>query len=88
MDFAQLKKIHEEHDDVNNRVLSAMDCWLKSDPGACWKKVVNALAAIKKIVLACKLKERYCNPESTPVLLPSCKYITGVQLISAFVFFR
>ena len=43
------------------RLLTAMDAWLQSDPKASWKKVVRALMAIRKEVLAQELKEKYCR---------------------------
>ena len=43
------------------RLLAAMDSWLQSDPKASWKKVVRALMAIRKEVLAQELEEKYCR---------------------------
>ena len=43
------------------RLLAAMDSWLQSDPKASWKKVVRALRAIRKEVLAQELEEKYCR---------------------------
>ena len=60
MEFSVLKRIGEDKtDDV--RLLTAMDAWLQSDPKASWKKVVRALRAIRKEVLAQKLKKKYCR---------------------------
>ena len=60
MEFSVLKKIGEDKtDDV--RFLTAMDAWLQSDPKASWKKVVKALRAIRKEVLAQELEEKYCR---------------------------
>ena len=60
MEFSVLKKIGEDKtDDV--RLLAAMDAWLQSDPKASWKKVVRALRAIRKEVLAQELEEKYCR---------------------------
>ena len=58
MDFAVLRKI-DESTNPNIRVLTAMDSWLKSDPNASWNKVVRALKAIKKDVLAQRLENTY-----------------------------
>ncbi|CAI7988637.1 hypothetical protein GBAR_LOCUS27 [Geodia barretti] len=58
MDFAVLRKI-DESTNPNIRVLTAMDSWLKSDPSASWNKVVRALKAIKKDVLAQRLEDTY-----------------------------
>ena len=46
---------------ANVRLLAAMDAWLQSDPKASWKKVVRALRAIRKEVLAQELEEKYCR---------------------------
>ena len=43
------------------RLIAAMDAWLQSDPKASWKKVVRALRAIRKEVLAQQLEEKYCR---------------------------
>ena len=60
MEYSVLKKIGEDKtDDV--RLLAAMDAWLQSDPKASWKKVVRALRAIRKEVLAQELEEKYCR---------------------------
>ena len=58
MDFAVLRKI-DESTSPNIRVLTAMDSWLTSDPNASWNKVVRALKAIKKDVLAQRLEDTY-----------------------------
>ena len=79
MDYTRLRKIQEECDDTNNRMLSAMDCWLKADPGACWMKIVNALVAIKKIVLAKQLKDKYCNTEASPL-----KEVKGSRILVVY----
>ena len=60
MEYSVLKKIGEDKTD-DLRFLAAMDAWLQSDPKASWKKVVRALRAIRKEVLAQKLKEKYCR---------------------------
>ena len=62
VEYSTLKRIKEEHDAISERVLSAMDSWLNSDPEASWMKVVDALIAIEKNVLAKELKEKYCTP--------------------------
>ena len=60
MEFSVLKRIGEDKTD-DLRFLSAMDAWLQSDPKASWKKVVRALRAIRKEVLAQELEEKYCR---------------------------
>ena len=60
MEFPVLKEIGEDKtDDV--RFLTAMDAWLRSDGKASWKKVVRALRAIRKEVLAQELEMKYCR---------------------------
>ena len=58
MEYSVLKKIGEDKTD-DLRFLAAMDAWLQSDPKASWKKVVRALRAIRKEVLAQELEEKY-----------------------------
>ena len=65
MEFADLRKI-DESTSPSIRVLTAMDLWLKTDTKASWKKVVRALRAIKKDVLAQTLEERYCRATPAP----------------------
>ena len=60
MKYPDLLKI-EENRQGSARLLAAMDSWLQSDPKASWKKVVKALRAIRKEVLAQKLKKKYCK---------------------------
>ena len=60
MKYPDLLKI-EETRQGSARLLAAMDAWLQSDPKASWKKVVRALRAIRKQVLAQKLEEKYCR---------------------------
>ena len=60
MKFSVLQKIGETKAD-SVRLLAAMDAWLQSDPKASWKKVVRALMAIRKEVLAQELEEKYCR---------------------------
>ena len=60
MEFSVLKRIGEDMAD-DLRLLTAMDAWLLSDPKASWKKVVGALMAIRKEVLAQELEEKYCR---------------------------
>ena len=59
MEYSVLKKIGEDKTD-DLRLLAAMDAWLQSDPKASWK-VVRALRAIRKKVLAQELKKKYCR---------------------------
>ena len=60
MKFPVLRNIGDTQP-ADVRLLSAMNAWLQSDPKASWKKVVRALRAIRKEVLAQKLEEKYCK---------------------------
>ena len=60
MKFPVLRNI-EDTRPADVRLLSAMDSWLQSDPKASWKKVVRAVRAIRKEVLAQELEEKYCR---------------------------
>ena len=68
MDLALLTDIEREHP-VEERVLYAMKAWLDKDCEASWAKVVSALRAISKNVLAVKMENEYCTakkPMTTP----------------------
>ena len=58
MEYSVLSNI-EDTRPADVRLLAAMNAWLQSDPTASWKKVVGALRAIKKEVLAQELEEKY-----------------------------
>ena len=58
MEYSVLSNI-EDTRPADVRLLVAMNAWLQSDPTASWKKVVGALRAIKKEVLAQELEEKY-----------------------------
>ena len=76
MEYSVLKKIGEDKtDDV--RFLIAMDSWLQSDPKASWKKVVRALRAIRKEVLAQELEEKYCRDGGSEPHAPRGRYCQG-----------
>ena len=60
MKFPVLRNIGDTQP-ADVRLLAAMDSWLQSDPKASWKKVVRALRAIRKEVLAQELEEKYCR---------------------------
>ena len=58
VDFSELKKIEREQ----NATLRALDIWLATDTEASWKKVVDALRAIKKTVLADEIEREMRSP--------------------------
>ena len=60
MEYSVLSNI-EDTRPADVRLLAAMNAWLQSDPKASWKKVVRALRAIRKEVLAQELEEKYCS---------------------------
>ena len=60
MEYDVLRKIGED-EPASTRHLTAMHAWLESDHKASWKKVVSALRAIRKEVLAQELEEKYCR---------------------------
>ena len=60
-DYDTLRKIDENKKELSDKVLDAMDAWLKSDTRASWEKVVEALSDIDKNVLAEKLKTKFCQ---------------------------
>ena len=61
MDLALLADIEQEHP-INERVLYAMKAWLEKDLKASWAKVVSALRAISKNVLAMSIELEHSEP--------------------------
>ena len=70
VNFSKLQQIGQEKSDHSSHLLSAMDTWLKTDPGASWKKVISALRAINKNVLALELETKYPTPPAATVTQP------------------
>ena len=58
VDFSELQKIEREQ----NATLRALDIWLATDTEASWKKVVDALRAMKKNVLAEEIDREMRSP--------------------------
>ena len=68
--YAKLEQIECDKMDHSSRRFSAMDTWLKTDPGASWKKVISALTAINKNVSALELEKKYPTPPAATVTQP------------------
>lgn len=66
MDYSELEQIQEGRSAVKDYILNAMDTWLNSDQSASWRKLVNALKAINKTVLAEDLEKEYCSTIDIP----------------------
>ena len=69
MDYSNLQQIQQQNPELSDRLLCSMDSWLKSDPNASWAKIVRALNAISKNVLASELEQKYCQPPTTTATL-------------------
>ena len=69
MDYSKLEQIQQQKTELSDRLLCSMDSWLKSDPNASWAKIVRALEAISKNVLASELEQKYCQPPTTTATL-------------------
>ena len=69
MDYSNLQQIQQQNPELSDRLLCSMDYWLKSDPNASWAKIVRALEAISKNVLASELEQKYCQPPTTTATL-------------------
>ena len=69
MDYSKLEQIQQQNPELSDRLLCSMDSWLKSDPNASWAKIVRALEAISKNVLASELEQKYCQPPTTTATL-------------------
>ena len=61
VEYDELRKIEENTREFDDQLNRAMNLWLKTDENASWKKIVKALKAINKIVLAKDIKKKYCT---------------------------
>ena len=61
VEYDELIKIEENTREFNQQLNRAMNLWLKTDENASWKKIVKALKAIRKIVLAKDIEKKYCT---------------------------
>ena len=59
--YNELRKIKENTREFNQQLNRAMNLWLETDKKASWKKIVKALKAIRKIVLAKDIEKKYCT---------------------------
>lgn len=74
MPYSKLEQIQEGRSALKDQILNAMDTWLNSDKSASWQKLVNALKAINKTVLAEDLEKEYCSAIGVPpATVPSTK---------------
>ena len=64
MGFATLKRIEERNQEISDRINSTMETWLETDSKASWKKIVTALNAIHKNVLAKDIEKKYVKATS------------------------
>ena len=55
--YKAIQDIEEQYRDPSRRLLAVMDEWLTSDPKASWRKIVKALRAIEKKVLANEIEQ-------------------------------
>ena len=55
--YKVIQDIEEQYHDPSRRLLAVMDEWLTSDSQASWKKIVKALRAIEKKVLANEIEQ-------------------------------
>ena len=69
--YAMLEQIECDKMDHSSRRLSVMATWLDIDPGASWKKVISALTAIDKNVLALQLEKKYPTPPAAQPVPPT-----------------
>ena len=59
MEYTTLSNISTANQESSDRIVCAMDTWLKTDPRASWKMIVKALKATNKIVLAQEIEKKY-----------------------------
>ena len=55
----QLNEIDCDHHMVRDKLVSALNLWLRAKKGASWMDVVTALRGVGEEVLASKIEEKY-----------------------------
>ena len=67
VEYPTLRKIEEKYNsDAEPCLLTAMQCWLDEDTTASWGKIVDALRAIDKRVLADDIQKKYSSLATPP----------------------
>ena len=66
MPYIKLQQIKQQSNELTECLHSAMHSWLESDPKASWARIVTALNAINKNVLAKEIERKYCQPLDVP----------------------
>lgn len=61
LDFATVQRIGEQPGGFNIKLMTGISTWLSGDLHASWGKVIRALNAINKTVLASNLERKYCS---------------------------
>lgn len=66
VDFATVQQIGDQPGGFNIKLMTGFSTWLSGDLQASWGKVIGALKAMNKMVLANNLEQKYCfsNGES------------------------
>ena len=82
MKSSVLREIRESKQRDDIKLLKTMELWLKSDQNASWKRVVRALNAIGKIVLAQEMECKYCRPAPASRSAGSALHAVGVRSFS------
>lgn len=71
MEHATLSNISTGNQETSDRIVCAMDTWLKTDPRASWKKIVKALNDTNKRVLARDIDKKNVFRNAPPSSPPS-----------------
>jgi hypothetical protein len=82
MKSSVLREIRESKQRDDIKLLKTMELWLKSDQNASWNRVVRALNAIRKNVLAQEMERRYCRPAPASRSADSALHAVGVRSFS------
>ena len=61
LDMADIKEIELNHHELVRRRMAMLDKWMSKQGGASWEMVIEALENISELVLANKLREKYCT---------------------------
>ena len=82
MKSSVLREIRESKQRDDIKLLKTMELWLKSDQNASWNRVVRALKATRKNVLAQEMEWKYCRPAPASRSADSALHAVGVRSFS------
>ena len=61
LEMADIKEIELSHHELARRRMEVFDKWIRKEGNASWMMMIEALEKMSELVLASKLKEKYCT---------------------------